>query len=106
MSIHCPDCSSSRVRSYERGVDIVNGYVGYKAFGSAGLLAANIGADDVINKCVDCGTEFENTVLSESILSQIGRGIGGALALILTLYFMTLVLKAIIFIYNLFGEMT
>lgn len=57
--ICCPKCHSRQIHSEKKGYSVGKALAGVWAFGGIGLLAGNIGRQDIIMTCLRCGHKFK-----------------------------------------------
>ena len=55
----CPRCGSNNITTNNKGYGIGKGVVGAALLGPLGLVAGNIGKNDIICTCLDCGHRWE-----------------------------------------------
>lgn len=55
----CPRCGSNNITTNNKGYGIGKGVVGAILLGPFGLVAGNIGKNDIICTCLDCGHRWE-----------------------------------------------
>lgn len=55
----CPRCGSNNITTNNKGYGIGKGVVGAALLGPFGLVAGNIGKNDIICTCLDCGHRWE-----------------------------------------------
>lgn len=55
----CPRCGSTSLSGNKKGYGVGKGVVGAAIFGPLGLVAGNIGSDEVMVTCMKCGYKFK-----------------------------------------------
>jgi ribosomal protein S27E len=57
-SVHCPKCNSTQITAHQKGFSAGKAIAGDLLLGPLGLLAGQIGRNDIIITCLNCGTQF------------------------------------------------
>lgn len=57
----CPHCGSSSLVANKKGYGIGKGVIGAAMFGPLGLIAGNIGSDEVRMTCLNCGRQYQRS---------------------------------------------
>lgn len=55
----CPKCGCTTLSTQKKGFGLAKGAAGVLMFGAPGILAAGIGKNKVIVKCVHCGYKWK-----------------------------------------------
>ena len=55
----CPKCGSNNITTNNKGYGIGKGVVGAALVGPLGLMAGNIGKNDIKCTCLDCGHQWD-----------------------------------------------
>ena len=55
----CPKCGSNNIATSNKGYGIGKGVVGAALVGPLGLMAGNIGKNDIKCTCLDCGHQWD-----------------------------------------------
>lgn len=56
--LSCPRCGCTNLSAQKKGFGLAKGAIGFALVGPAGLLAAGIGKNKVIVKCMHCGHKW------------------------------------------------
>lgn len=56
--IKCPYCGCTKYHFEKKGFSTVKAVAGYAIVGAIGVVGGNIGANESIRKCDNCGKEF------------------------------------------------